>query len=72
MQFRTPPATIRSMFSDNFVIVVELLIISPAPHHCYPRNQEVWEHFTFSNKNSPFFEDSFPGGPVQSHVASQT
>ena len=45
---------LRSMFSDNFVIVVELLIISPALHHCYPRSQEVWEHFTFSNKKSPF------------------
>jgi hypothetical protein len=45
---------LRSMFSDNFVIVVELLIISPALYHCYPRSQEVWEHFTFSNKKSPF------------------
>jgi len=45
---------LRSIFSDNFVIVVELLIISPALHHCYPRSQEVWEHFTFSNKNLPF------------------
>jgi len=42
------------MFSDNFFIVVELLIISPALHHCHPRSQEVWEHFTFTNKKPPF------------------
>lgn len=38
------------MFSDNFVIVAELLIISPALRRCCPRNQEVWEHFVFPIK----------------------
>jgi hypothetical protein len=52
------------MFSDNFVIVVELLIISPALQYCYPRSQEVWQHFTFSNKKISFFEDSYSGGPL--------